>query len=138
MLGPALRSLLLADATVSGLVGTRIYPVRLPQGVTYPAISYTTISGTRPQNTTGSSGQSGPRIQLDFWSLSFAEAKALSEAARLVLQGFKGDAGSPAVAIQGAFFDSERDWFDPDASTAGAYRVSHDYFIWHEEPSAPA
>ena len=136
MIGPALRSLLLADATAFGLVGTRIYAVQLPQDVTYPAITYTTISGYRPQHTRGSAGLSGPRIQLDFWALGYIQAHALAEAVRLVLQSFQGEAAG--VTIQGIFFDSERDMFDPDAGQDGAYRVSADYFVFYEETEATA
>jgi hypothetical protein len=44
MLGPAIRSILLADSTVSGLVGTRIYPLELPLQCSLPALTYSFIS----------------------------------------------------------------------------------------------
>ncbi len=40
MIGKALYALLAADATLTGLVGTRIYPWPLPQGNTFPAIAH--------------------------------------------------------------------------------------------------
>ncbi len=50
-----LRSFLLADATLTALVGSRIYPSVLPAGATLPAIVYFRVGGRtehKPQQTT--------------------------------------------------------------------------------------
>jgi hypothetical protein len=44
MLGESIRYILLADSTVSGLVGARIYPLDLPLKTTFPALTYAIIS----------------------------------------------------------------------------------------------
>ncbi|HKJ75398.1 MAG TPA: DUF3168 domain-containing protein [Alphaproteobacteria bacterium] len=136
MIESDLRTFLLADATISGLVGTRIFPVRAPQGGSFPAMTYTPVSGQRFHNTGGGAGLSGPRIQFDCWAEAYSEAKSLADALRERLDGYSGSAGSGTV--QGAFFDTERDSFEPDAGVSGLYRVSHDYFVYYEESATPA
>lgn len=42
MIGPALRSLLINDTTLSPLIGNRVNPVNLNQATTFPAIAYNT------------------------------------------------------------------------------------------------
>lgn len=128
-IGPGLRSFLLADSTVSALVDTRCYPVQLPQNTVLTSIRYSHISGNRPHSSPqGALGLSGPRIQIDAWAPTYAEAMALAEAIRKRLDGYRGPAGSQQV--QGAFFANERDDYSPDAKL---YVVSRDYFVWFEE-----
>ena len=47
MIEEDLYTYLTSDPTVSGYVSTRIYPVKMPQNVTYPAITYQLIGSTR-------------------------------------------------------------------------------------------
>ena len=119
---------LLADSTLGGLIGTRLYPLKLPQDPTMPAITYQWISGARVHSTDGASGLSSPRIQFDCWALTYLEAEAVFEALRKRLDGFQGTAG--ASRIQAAFFESERDLYDDEARL---YRRSTDFFVWYEE-----
>lgn len=127
-----LRTFLLADSTIASLIGSgsaaRLYPVKLPQGPTMPAITYQTISGQRVHSADGASGLSGPRIQIDCWGSTYAQADALFEAVRKRLDGYRGPAGSKD--IQGAFFDTERDFYEADAEL---YRKSADFIIWNTE-----
>lgn len=136
MIGAGLRTLLINDSGVSNLIGSRMYPVRLPQSPTVPAIVYMAITGQRFHNTEGSSGLSGPRIQIDCWAATFSETQSLALAVRKVLDGYRGAAGDDT--IQGAFFDSERDFFEADAGVSGLYRTSMDFFIYFEEDPTPA
>lgn len=119
-----LRTYLLADATVASLIGTRMFPVKLPQNPTFPAVMIQTISGERVHSTDGASGLAGPRIQIDCWAESYADADAVFEAVRKRLDG-KGNGD-----IQGMFIQSERDDFDFEL---GIYNRSMDVFVWHKE-----
>lgn len=123
-----LRSFLLADSTISSLIGSRFYPGELPQDATLPAIVYSTISGYRPQSQEGPSGIVRLRIQIDCWAETYAGAEALAEAVRLRLNGYRGSAGSGE--IKGAFFDSERDLSDSETDRKAR---SVDYMIWSPE-----
>jgi hypothetical protein len=89
----------------------------------------------------GASGLASPRVQLDAWATTAREAKAVFEAVRKRLDGFRGPIGSPSRAVQGAFLETERSGYE-DAADAGSgsgvglYRRSTDFFIWYEEATA--
>lgn len=127
-----MRTFLLGDGTLAGLISARLYPVILPQSPTFPAVSYQWISGTRYVTNDGPSQLSSPRLQFDCWSLSYTTTRAVSEALRKRLNGFKGLAGGspPMTRIQGAFFESEREFYEPETKL---YRHSADYFLNYSE-----
>lgn len=122
-----LRTRLAADGTVSGLVSTRIYPIKLPQNPTYPALVYRRISGPRLRHMTGTSGRGEARIQIDSWATSYVGAQALAAAVRSSLHGFIGSLTTLDVAIGLA---NEIDDYDEDAEK---YRVIQDYTVQHTE-----
>lgn len=135
-LRPGLRAYLLADAALSALVVTRVFPVKLPQGQLNPSVVYSRISGVGDHHMRGPSGLARPRIQIDCWAVS---ADLSSQLARLVknrIDGFRGEmefgSNSPkdSLTVLGVFFDSERDFYDDGNEM---YRVSQDYFIWFRE-----
>lgn len=128
----ALRAFILADTAIAALVGTRMYPIQLPQNPTLPAIRFFRASGTRPQSTTGPLGQSNPRFQIDSYAISFEAANNLSELIRKRLDGYRGPAGSEDDFIQGAFFETERDFWEAEP-LPGMYVASRDYMIWFRE-----
>lgn len=77
------------DAGVSALVGTRIYPKKAPQNVQTPYIIFHVISDIDKQCVGGAIYQNDTRIQIDCWSLSYAEVKNLKVAVKSSLIGFK-------------------------------------------------
>jgi hypothetical protein len=120
----AIRDLLLADTTVSGKVGTRIYPVVLPTDCAYPAITYQLISDTSSPTLT-STGQQQKRVQIDCWSKTYLEAKQLQTAVRAVLDGFAG-ALSDGTLIQNCQHDNAVDFFEDSALV---HRAMSDYIL---------
>lgn len=90
----ALFSLLTTGSpnAVAAIVGTRVYPDILPQGVLYPAIRLQRISTPRSQYRTlnGRAEYASPRMQIDCWALSRLGALALSQAVYQLLEGFTG------------------------------------------------
>lgn len=122
-----LRSRLAADATISGIVGTRIYPGILPQKPVYEALVFRRISGPRLRHLTGPSGMGTARIQIDSWAEKYTEAQALADAVKDRLHGFDGTLTTLRVSIS---LDNEIDDYDEDAKV---YRVIQDYLIQHSE-----
>jgi len=84
-----LVSHLLADAAVSALVGIKIYPMKAPQNVTNPYITYQVISDNSNQCIGGEVYQNDTRFQVDCWSTKYSEVKAIKEAVISALIGFK-------------------------------------------------
>lgn len=133
MIEKSLRGALLANATVAVMVGTRIYPMILPQARAWPgpSLTFQRISTTSPVALTGETGPERMRVQIDCWDDSWTGVRALAIAVKSVLQGFSGAAGSGGESLFGVFMDSQRDFFEPDAGPAGEgmYRVSQDFFV---------
>jgi hypothetical protein len=112
-------STLTGASAVSAIVGTRVYPLVLPQKAALPAISYLRVSGAQELSLSGHSGLESPRIQIDCWATTYAQAKALSaavQAAMLASSAFK--VGSV----------SDRDLFEDETNV---FRVSIDFSVWH-------
>jgi len=122
------------NAGVSNLVAARIYPNKLPQTATLPAITYQRISTPRvhTHDTSGAVGTAHPRFQFDAWGTTYSSCQAVSDAIRAALNGYKGTmgAGGTAVTVQGALVDDERYDNSPDT---GMQRIMSDYLIWHLE-----
>lgn len=74
-----LYGVLAADAGVTALAGTRIYPLLLPQEPTLPAITYQRISTTAVHTRSGN-GLAFVRLQLDCFAATYAGAKSLAAA----------------------------------------------------------
>lgn len=134
---PALRSLLLADPTVNGMVGgTRIYPIVMPQGMRSPSVVYQRITGTYLYGMDGSAGVQQNTIQFDSIAESADAATNLANAVHDVLAGFKGQvsygSNSPQgfVVFQGMFRTNERDLYD---GVTQLFRISRDFAIWFVE-----
>ncbi len=81
-----IRALLIADPTVTGLVGTRIYPEVLPQNPTYPAITYDTITEDEDSHDIVRLD----RIQYSCFATTSDGAKALRRAVKDCLKGYTG------------------------------------------------
>jgi len=128
-----LQAFLAANAGLVALISGRVYHRALPQGVVLPALTWQRISTPRlaAHDTSGSTGTAHPRFQFDAWATTYASAKAITDALRAALNGYKGTMGAlNPVTVQGALVDNERENSDPDT---GLEWISSDYIIWHEE-----
>jgi hypothetical protein len=133
---PALRAFLAADAAITAIVGSgasaRIYPVKLPQGVTAASIVYNEISGQGDHHNEGPSGLVTERIQIAAWAQTADQAHTLFLAVKERIDGYRGVMGSgdAAVNVQGVFIDV---WRDVDDTAANLRGKSADYFISFED-----
>lgn len=108
---------LAADATVAGLVGTRIYPVLLPQNVAMPAIVYSRVASVPHDDLELAQNHESARVQVDCWADSYPGAKALAAAASAALQL------APVYAQRLTDLDD----YDPEEKL---FRVILDFNIW--------
>src|SRR5688500_44365 len=98
----AIVSLLVQGSSnpVRAIIGTRAYPLVLPQAPTYPAVRYQrsdTVRGPYRGMATGRAGYAKPRFQVDCYAATPASAQALADAVRSVLDGYKGTASGVAI-----------------------------------------
>lgn len=133
---PALRAFLVADPAIEALVKTgsttRIYPIKMPQGVTATSIVYNDISAQTGLHNEGSDGLTSIRMQIAAWATTADAAQALALAIKNRLHGYAGLMGSGAteVNVQLARFDS---WRDQDDTVANLRGKVADYFIDYDE-----
>lgn len=101
------------DATVGGLVAARVYPQKLPQSPTLPAISYFVVSRVPTEANTELLEY---RLQMDCWASTYAGSTALAIAALKALRFYrKGDGGNTLLSIydsnyQDAYEDEREIW----------------------------
>ena len=120
---------LAADGTVSGLVGARIYPVILPQRVSYPAISYSLVS-RQPVEAMGSDATLAlSRLQVNAWGDTYKEAKDLAFAIRDALKRTR----SAVTGVQDILMPTMLDTIDPETRI---YRVMLDFMVAYDGANA--
>jgi hypothetical protein len=132
-----LVAMLEAQAAVTALVDSgeaaRIYPEKLPQNGTLPAITYQIVSGPRDYTQDGPDRVVTFRIQLDIYGATAAAAIALRDAIESSISGKHNVRfGSPSVKVQGVFINNERSRYDAqlDVDPAGGpYRKILDLSI---------
>lgn len=122
----ALHGILLANTAVSALVGTRIYPSVLPQGVTYPAISYEQIHGSEATGPQAYRGLYRSVCQVSVFARDRAGTIALAGAVATALKRYRGTVAG--VQVSDVFIDDSIDIYDPEA---GAYFIAQEYRIYH-------
>lgn len=101
--------LVVGDATIAGVIGTRLYPVILPPEVTTPAATYRTVSArSEPIGTNMSPNDMEIRFQVDFWGDDITELDTCITAMRALFTQ-KESGGIIDTSIDLTF-----DTYDPD------------------------
>lgn len=119
----AFRAILLTNAQVSAIVGTRVDWGSQTQGAGYPSIVLHVIDDFEDATMTGPSGLSQGRVQVDCYAETYGAAKLLSRAVRAVLDGYRGG------QFSGIFHAATRDGREGGTNEATRpYRVSLDFF----------
>ena len=130
-IGAATRAKLLATTGVSTLLGTRVYPDRLPQGATLPAAVYHLISLREEVDLAGLTGVGHARVQVDAWAETRLAANALALAIRDALAASGGRGTWGTVYVSGCVPTSER--YDTqeqdDGSDEVGYITQRDFLI---------
>tara|TARA_S200002703_G_scaffold158352_1_gene168476 strand:+ start:1108 stop:1518 length:411 start_codon:yes stop_codon:yes gene_type:complete len=96
-IGKAIYSILSGNATVSGLVSTRIYPVVVPQDTSFPFVVFTITSEEPSHSKDGVSGLDVISFQVDCYGLEYDENTTLANAVRTALDFYKGTIGGQNV-----------------------------------------
>jgi len=109
-------------------IGSRCYPLQLPQTATLPAVTYQRVSA-EPIKHRGSCKASfnRPRFQLDGWADSYGDAEALRAALKDAMADLA-QQSSPRIDV--ALLQDERDIYEAEPDR---WRCSLDFFIWHTE-----
>ena len=129
----ALKAKLIADATILGLVSTRVYPGIIPQSGTMPCIMYRQIFGGRDHVMAGASGLVHSTYEIICVADTYAEAKSVSEAVRSELDGYNGTASG--VVIQDISLIDEEDMpnIEDESEKLRKHRKQLTFTIWYKE-----
>lgn len=127
-----LYSRLSGYAGLTALTDARIYPIRLPQPATFPAVTYQRVSRPRIQTMGTNPGLVYPRFQIDCWAKTYDSANDVAAQVIAALENqlnttWGGDAG---VTIQAAIVEDDMDFYEPEVDI---YRVMIEVVIWHAE-----
>jgi hypothetical protein len=130
MAGPheAIFGRLSHTVAVTTLCSTRISPAIIEYNVKLPAIAYFQVSDPREHAMGRDPNVGHPRFQIDIYSTSFSQMKALANAVKNSLRDYS---GSTWGTIQRIFYEGQQEFIDVDPETKlVAHRAAQDYIIW--------
>ncbi len=121
-----LRTHLIADAPVTALVVSRIYPIKLPQNPTYPALTYEFISDIPHRSLGGDSDLERVRARIHCWAATYTGAIDLAAKVRTAVGDFSGLMGT--TTVRSVKFETWNDLYD---DVPEVYRRVADFYIAH-------
>lgn len=124
----AVYNILSNNAALTAVVSTRINPLRIPQGSSFPAISYQLISVIPNPSKSGASKSDFARVQINSFGTTYQSAVQVADLVRLAMEKTL-PATFNSVVVQSCEFDSEVHMTDDNADYAGVYHIAQDYII---------
>lgn len=133
-----MRTYLLTNSTITGLITDRIFPQQAPQNATFPYVVYHRISNIVLRHLGGRAGVSHSRIQLDCYARKYSEAKVLRDAIISLIDPDESRTSRRlwgTVPVQSSIVE---DSYDDDQIPAhgdeiGYHCLSMDAIIWFNE-----
>lgn len=126
-----IKTLLLADVTVAGLVGTAIYDGVLPRGFTLPAVVYHIVSAPSGYDFAGVSDPSEVKLQFDYYGDTAAQVYAVQCAVKAVLQNLRGTLSGHRVLASFWNFDQDMPYEPTINKVAVGFRSLSQVDIWY-------
>lgn len=134
MLEEALYDYITSDNTVAGIIGTRLYPAVLPEGVDMPAMAYQRISRDGIMAHDGPTGLAQVRIQLTMQAQSYLTLRTLADAMRVLLDGIRQEiGGEDGVMVHESYVDNDYGSFAELSDAAGRFTNRMDIIMLYEE-----
>ena len=128
----AVYSRLTTTAAVTAIVGagsaSRIYPNKIPQEATLPAVAYQRVSTRRVKAHAAPTGLARARVQVTCVAASYSVVKGLATAVRKALEGVMGTVGG--LALQGSWLETDADEY---GDAEGLHSVRQDFMVWYTE-----
>lgn len=128
--------ILRADPAVTARVEQRIYPRKLPDAATFPAIVVLKAAGVGSYVLAGDAGLERARVQIDVYADSYDEMLETKLAVRRKLSGFSGGApgGSPcSIDTSKCIVDEDLDVPETVRSGPRLCRRLLEFDIWNRE-----
>jgi hypothetical protein len=128
-----------ADVSLQELVGSRIYPLVMPEKAARPALVYAVTGTRRDRNLAGPAGMAYATVHLDVRADRYADAKRGQE----ILRQYDGASGplTRSVRVIRAWLDDQADAYEwpEDASARGTHHLTLTFQFKYREsiPVAP-
>lgn len=116
-------------AGLSALVVTRIYPDKLPQKPTYPAVTYQRVSSQRPAAMNADVGVMRERFQFDVWATTRASQDAVAAQVLACFARWRGTVSD--IVVQDSYFENRID-LGEDPNIPGLRHTALDFEINYE------
>ena len=123
--GDAIYSILSNDSTLTAITSTRIYPLRIPQGASLPAVTYFVVSGGPMQTKDGAVSDNFDSFQVSCFATSYSTIQSIYSAVKSALERYSGTAAS--TTIHTITYMGHVDLYEEDA---GVYHRAIDFRIW--------
>jgi hypothetical protein len=127
------RNALVADAAVSAVVGSRIYPVLAPSSAALPLITWRRSSVLRTMGLGGPTGVTTVTLSLEIYAETYQAVRELADLCRVALDGYGATVDN--VTVSNVSLDNESDGFVQlqGGESAPFLSVSQTYSIlWQE------
>jgi hypothetical protein len=124
----AVYNLLINDVDTAAAVTNRIYPVRVPQGLTFPAIVLTQITREANETKTGYSITDVARVQVTILADTATEAMTIAELVREAMSPVLPAIYNTIYLSNIAFLD-EQILIDDDGDELGVFYIAQDYNV---------
>jgi hypothetical protein len=128
---------MMADGGVSALVGTRVFLLKLPQRVSFPAIRVQLISNPRGKHLRGPDGTTRARVQVDCYDAEtsadpYSAVSATAEAAvnARVFEPFNGGGSPASIRITGCSVNDMRSMREQEPQEDPKVRRMIDLYVW--------
>jgi len=128
MIDAAIYARLSAYAGLTALVSTRIHNEVIPQGISYPAVSFTTISVQRFPAMGANIPLAKSRVQVNCYGSTKLAALNVAAQVRGALSRWSGTAGG--VVVQAVFDESQTNDYD---DAVQKFRAIVEFMAWYEE-----
>lgn len=121
------------DATLATFIAGRVFPVQIPQSrdtdhSATPCVVFTLHSEVRTLTVCGEGSLVEGTYQIDSCSKSYFEAKGMSDAVRVALNGFTGLMGE--THVDRVLLETAQDLIEGEP---GLYRVSQTFVFYYQE-----
>lgn len=126
-LAAGLFSALTADAGIAALIGTRVYPVMLPENPTLPALIYKFVGG-RSTPTLTTSGMQRSRLEIDCYGATYDDASALRSAVIAALNGLQGQLADGTYLQNADLLNPGLDFFEDEPRQ---YRCMVEFYLFY-------
>jgi len=122
-----LRSALIANATVAGLVSTRVYPVVAPASAALPFVTWRRVAIRRQQTLGGPMGMPVTSVEYSIYGATYEQAREVADAMRSVLDGYGGTLNN--TEVKQTSLEQESDDFVTlaGAELPPAYQITQQY-----------